>query len=79
VLIDGQAVFCFWTINRNTYKILKKHTTMIKISNGYYWFSLTFVACNSDDSGEQVSNSSDGLPLTAGTFFFKIYCIRVID
>jgi hypothetical protein len=56
--------------NRKTYKILKKNIQMIKISNGYYWF-LTFVACNSDDAVVVVSNSSDGLPLTAGTNFSK--------
>jgi hypothetical protein len=36
---------------------------------------LTFVACNSDDAVVVVSNSSDGLPLTAG-LIFKICCIR---
>jgi hypothetical protein len=25
-------------LTRKTYKILKKNTIMIKISNGYYWF-----------------------------------------
>ncbi|PWA05220.1 SGNH/GDSL hydrolase family protein [Flavobacterium psychrotolerans] len=33
--------------------------------------SLTFVACNNDDAVTTVSNSSDGLPLTAGTADFS--------
>jgi hypothetical protein len=35
--------------------------------------SLTFVACNSDDAVVVVSNSSDGLPLTAGVANFSKY------
>jgi hypothetical protein len=46
---------------------------MIKNFKWLLLVSLTFVACNSDDAVVLVSNSSDGLPLTAGTANFSKY------
>ncbi|PKH66892.1 G-D-S-L family lipolytic protein [Flavobacterium sp. ALD4] len=46
---------------------------MIKNFKWLLLVSLTFVACNSDDAVVVVSNSSDGLPLTAGTANFSKY------
>jgi hypothetical protein len=43
---------------------------MIKNFKWLLLVSLTFVACNSDDA-VVVSNSSDGLPLTAGVANFQ--------
>ncbi|WP_395052332.1 SGNH/GDSL hydrolase family protein [Flavobacterium sp.] len=44
---------------------------MIKNLKWLLLVSLTFVACNDDDEVLVVSNSSDGLPLTAGTADFS--------
>jgi hypothetical protein len=44
---------------------------MIKNFKWLLLVSLTFVACNNDDETIVVSNSSDGLPLTAGTADFS--------
>ncbi|SEA15152.1 GDSL-like Lipase/Acylhydrolase [Flavobacterium gillisiae] len=46
---------------------------MIKNFKWLLLVSLTFVACNSDDAVMVDSNSSDGLPLTAGTANFSKY------
>ena len=46
---------------------------MIKNIKWLLLVSLTFVACNSNDDTTAVSNSSDGLPLTAGTADFSKY------
>ncbi|EIA09832.1 hypothetical protein [Flavobacterium frigoris] len=46
---------------------------MIKNFKWLLLVSLTFVACNSDDEVVIVSNSSDGLPLTAGSANFSKY------
>jgi len=46
---------------------------MIKNFKWLLLVSLTFVACNSDDEAGIDSNSSDGLPLTAGTADFSKY------
>jgi hypothetical protein len=46
---------------------------MIKNLKWLLLVSLTFVACNSDDEVVVVSNSSDGLPLTAGSANFSKY------
>lgn len=46
---------------------------MIKNIKWLLLVSLTFVACNSNDDAVVVSNSSDGLPLTAGTADFSKY------
>jgi hypothetical protein len=46
---------------------------MIKNLKWLLLVSLTFVACNSDDEVVVVSNSSDGLPLTAGSADFSKY------
>ncbi|TDE46505.1 G-D-S-L family lipolytic protein [Flavobacterium rhamnosiphilum] len=46
---------------------------MIKKFKWLLLVSLTFVACNSDDETIVVSNSSDGLPLTAGSADFSKY------
>jgi lysophospholipase L1-like esterase len=46
---------------------------MIKNFKWLLLVSLTFVACNSDDAVVVVSNSSDGLPLTAGSANFAKY------
>jgi hypothetical protein len=59
-------------LTRKTYKILKKNMIMIKNFKWLLLVSLTFVACNSDDA-VVVSNSSDGLPLTAGVANFSKY------
>jgi hypothetical protein len=60
-------------LTRKTYKILKKNMIMIKNFKWLLLVSLTFVACNSDDAVVVVSNSSDGLPLTAGVANFSKY------
>lgn len=46
---------------------------MIKNLKWLLLVSLTFVACNNDDEVITVSNSSDGLPLTAGSANFSKY------
>lgn len=46
---------------------------MIKNFKWLLLVSLTFVACDYDDEISTVSNSSDGLPLTAGTADFSKY------
>jgi lysophospholipase L1-like esterase len=46
---------------------------MIKNFKWLLLVSLTFVACNSDDEAVVDPNSSDGLPLTAGTADFSKY------
>lgn len=46
---------------------------MIKNFKWLLLVSLTFVACNNDDSPATVIDSSDGLPLTAGTANFSKY------
>ena len=46
---------------------------MIKNFKWLLLVSLTFVACNNNDDVTTVSNSSDGLPLTAGTANFSKY------
>ena len=46
---------------------------MIKKLKWLLLVSLTFVACNSDDEVVVISNSSDGLPLTAGSADFSKY------
>lgn len=46
---------------------------MIKNFKWLFLVSLTFVACNSDDDVTIDSNSSDGLPLTAGSANFSKY------
>jgi hypothetical protein len=46
---------------------------MIKNFKWLLLVSLTFVACNSDDDAVTVVDSSDGLPLTAGTADFSKY------
>ncbi|WP_298395322.1 G-D-S-L family lipolytic protein [Flavobacterium sp.] len=46
---------------------------MIKNIKWLFLVSLTFVACNNDDEVTTVPNSSDGLPLTAGTADFTKY------
>ncbi len=46
---------------------------MIKNFKWLLLVSLTFVACTSDDEAVVVENSSDGLPLTAGTADFSNY------
>ena len=46
---------------------------MIKNLKWLLLVSLTFVACNDDEETTVVSNSSDGLPLTAGTANFSKY------
>lgn len=46
---------------------------MIKNFKWLFLVSLTFVACNNDDETVVDSNSSDGLPLTAGTADFSKY------
>ncbi|MGL2962840.1 SGNH/GDSL hydrolase family protein [Flavobacterium sp. RSB2_4_14] len=46
---------------------------MIKNFKWLLLVSLTFVACSSDDETATVNNSSDGLPLTAGTADFSKY------
>ena len=46
---------------------------MIKNLKWLLLVSLTFVACNDDEETAVVSNSSDGLPLTAGTADFSKY------
>ena len=46
---------------------------MIKNFKWLLLVSLTFVACNNDDEVTVVSNSSDGLPLTAGSANFSKY------
>jgi hypothetical protein len=46
---------------------------MIKNFKWLLLVSLTFVACNSDDDAVVDPNSSDGLPLTAGTADFSKY------
>jgi hypothetical protein len=60
-------------LTRKTYKFLKKNMIMIKNFKWLLLVSLTFVACNSDDAVVVVSNSSDGLPLTAGVANFSKY------
>ncbi|MFT7163754.1 MAG: hypothetical protein ACI9CZ_000313, partial [Flavobacterium sp.] len=46
---------------------------MIKNFKWLLLVSLSFVACNNDDEVMIVSNSSDGLPLTAGSANFAKY------
>ncbi|WP_337967764.1 G-D-S-L family lipolytic protein [uncultured Flavobacterium sp.] len=46
---------------------------MIKNFKWLLLVSLTFVACNSDDNATTVVDSSDGLPLTAGSANFSKY------
>ena len=46
---------------------------MIKNLKWLLLVSLTFVACNDDEETVVISNSSDGLPLTAGTANFSKY------
>lgn len=46
---------------------------MIKNFKWLLLVSLTFVACNNDDDSGIDTNSSDGLPLTAGTAIFSKY------
>ncbi|MFH6997722.1 G-D-S-L family lipolytic protein [Flavobacterium sp. FlaQc-57] len=46
---------------------------MIKNFKWLLLVSLTFIACNNDDSPATVIDSSDGLPLTAGTANFSKY------
>jgi hypothetical protein len=46
---------------------------MIKNFKWLLLVSLSFVACNNDDEAVVVSNSSDGLPLTAGSANFSKY------
>jgi hypothetical protein len=66
----GQQYFASWTINK-TYKILKKQDNDKK---NFKWLLLvSLTACNSDDAVVVVSNSSDGLPLTAGVANFSKY------
>jgi hypothetical protein len=57
-------------LTRKTYNF-KKNKIMIKNFKWLLLVSLTFVACNSDDAVVVVSNSSDGLPLTAGVANFQ--------
>ena len=46
---------------------------MIKNFKWLLLVSLTFVACSKSDDTTVVSNSSDGLPLTAGSADFSRY------
>jgi hypothetical protein len=46
---------------------------MIKNIKWLFLVSLTFVACNNNDEAVVDNNSSDGLPLTAGSADFTKY------
>jgi hypothetical protein len=55
------------------YLTLKKLLIMIKNFKWLFLVSLTVIACNDDEDLVVVNNSSDGLPLTAGSADFSKY------